>query len=443
MERTSTQTAQNRARTAWLAVLVVVLAGPVLLHLIRSGPLPLWRQLSIVTGLVATSALVCAVALPSRMRSLTKAFGIETVVGLHRQLGILAAGFIVVHLAFVVAANPTTVALLIFPKAPPRAKAAAIGTAAIVLVVILALQQRKIRQRYEVWRWLHLFLSIVGLGASALHILYLRHLITDPFLGPMFVVLGLAVLAVFGMRWWGSMLDAGSEFMVREVRAESPSVATLVLRPRHPGGGLRFAPGQFAWVRLQRTAIEEHPFTMASSAHDQASTEFTIRGGGDFASSVRHLQPGSSVWVDGPHGSFSSDGVPSAGFVLIAAGVGITPMMSMLRTAADRGDLRPHRLIYIARDAPDMLFRDELDRLRTELDLVVTEVLRHPSDGWTGHTGGVGVELLTEVHSGLDPGKRLDYFLCGPPGMVADAMAALAALGVSDDCVHTEQFDMV
>jgi ferredoxin-NADP reductase len=122
--------------------------------------------------------------------------------------------------------------------------------------------------------------------------------------------------------------------------------------------------------------------------------------------------------------------------------VGITPMMSMLRTAADRGDQRPHRLIYVARDTGDLLFRDELAMLRSYLDLEVTEVLRRPSAAWTGATGEIDVALLTTVLRTLDVGARNDYFLCGPPSMVSDVHGALTVMGVPDDHIHTEQFDM-
>ena len=69
-----------------------------------------------------------------------------------------------------------------------------------------------------------------------------------------------------------------------------------------------FAPGQFAWLRLTRSVTaEEHPFTIASSPHLPGRVEFTIRNAGDFTRGINRLKPGQPVWVDGPHGSFTSD----------------------------------------------------------------------------------------------------------------------------------------
>ena len=129
------------------------------------------------------------------------------------------------------------------------------------------------------------------------------------------------LLSVLAHRWvWRSLLDPSTEFVVRDVRRETPTVSTLVLQPRSPGTAATsagaFAPGQFAWLRLERSVTaQEHPFTIASSAHYDGSVEFTIRHAGDFTSGIRRPAPGSKVWVDGPHGAFTSDDSRSAAFV--------------------------------------------------------------------------------------------------------------------------------
>lgn len=433
----------RRAGAAWTAVLVAVLAGPALLWLLRSGPQPLWRQLSVVTGLLALSAMVVAATVPSRVRALSRSFGLETLLVLHRQLGVLAGSLVAAHLAAVVAADPARVALLDPLVAPARGIAATGASIALVVLLVLALRRAR-RGSYEVWRWLHLCLAAVVLGASALHVLWLGHLVSDAVLGPVLAGLGVALLAVLVSRWlMRGLLDRRSEFRVLQVRAESPTVSTLVLarRARHAGEGTWFRPGQFAWLRLERNALEEHPFTIASSAQETGRTEFTLRHTGDFAASLRDLPPGAPVWVDGPHGAFTTDGVPGTGLVLIAGGVGITPMMSILRTAADRGDRRPYRLVVHARDGADLLFRAELSQLRTRLDLRVTEVLRRPGAGWDGATGPIDTGLLAATLTDLDdPDGCVDYFVCGNPRLVDDVLGTLAALGVPEDRVHTEQF---
>jgi len=114
----------------------------------------------------------------------------------------------------------------------------------------------------------------------------------------------------------------------------------------------------------------------------------------------------------------------------------------MVRAAGDRRDPRPHRLVVVARNREDLLFRDELGWLREDLDFEVTEVLRRPHAGWEGATGEINVGMLAAVLGGEHDPAQLDYFLCGPPGLIHDTLEALAALGVPEHRVHTEQFDM-
>jgi predicted ferric reductase len=434
---------QRVVRLGWLAFFAAVFVAPVVGRLATTSAEPVFRQLADITGLLALSGLVCAVVLPSRVRSLTRAFGIEDVLDVHRFVGVAAGVLVLIHLALVLAMNPAQVALLDPALNGPPAQAASVATGALVALIVLAAVRRRLNQRYEVWRWMHVLLAVTVLVASALHVYWLDHLIEVRSMWMIFIILTIAVTAVLLHRWvWRTLLDPSTEFVVAEVRRESESVTTVSLAACDGSDAeWDFAPGQFAWLRLRRSVTgEEHPFTIASSPHLPGRVEFTIRHAGDFTRSIHRLRPGQPVWIDGPHGSFTSDADTCEGVVMIAGGVGITPMMSMVRAAADRGDSRPHRLIVVARNHQDLLFRDELGYLRDELDLEVIEVLRRPHPGWRGHTGEINVGLLTTV-LGTEP-QYLDYFLCGPPGLVTDALSALEALGVPTARIHTEQFDM-
>jgi len=437
--------AHRRARLIWGSVLVTALVGPSVIWMLRSGPQPLLHQMSVLTGLLALSALVVVAVLPSRVRGLSGALGLETLLGLHRRLGILAGALVALHLACVVADHPERVWLLVPMSAPARGQAATIGTVAIAVLLLFAV--RGVRSgTHEVWRWVHLSLAALVVGASSLHVLWLNNLVTDAVMGPVLGILGLLLVGVLLVRWGMRAVGDAGEFRVHVVRPESATVSTLVLQRRGRHSGPWFRPGQFAWLRLERMSVEEHPFTIASSAVDGGRIEFTVRHTGDFASRLRELRRGDPVWVDGPYGSFTPDAVPSTGFVLIAGGVGITPMMSMLRTAADRGDRRPYRLVVHARDRADLLFRAELAHLRTLLDLQVTEVLRRPSRDWAGATGPIDTALLSAVLTDLDGAggsRRHDYFICGRPQLVSDVLDTLHSLGVPEDRVHTEQFAQV
>jgi predicted ferric reductase len=442
-------------RTLWATAFLAVLLAPALLAPVLHGPRTgdsssLLSQLSVGMGLLATSLLVCAVVLPSRVRSLTRTLGIDGVLGIHRFVGLAVTLLVGLHIILVLAAKPGNVALFDILHAPNRARAAVGATVALAALVALTVLRRRLRQRYEVWRWAHLALAGSVLVLSALHIWWLNHLVRDTAMRALFTVLAVTALGVLGYRWlWLPIFGPRREYVVRELRTETSTVSTLVLEPRrdrHQRGyrTLAFAPGQFAWIRLNPSiGAQEHPFTIASSAHLGLWTEFTIRHSGDFTNELRQLRPGSPVWVDGPHGAFTLDLRRCTGLVMIAGGVGITPMMSMLRTLAHRRDRRPHRLVVVARTLDELLFRAELSELQQRLDLTVVELLRSPPPSWTGASGAVDEDLLTALLPGAFRRNQLDYYLCGPPAMVTDVLTVLDGLDVPQPRIHTEQFDLV
>ena len=128
----------------------------------------------------------------------------------------------------------------------------------------------------------------------------------------------------------------------------------------------------------------------------------------------------------------------------MAGGVGLTPMMSMVRTAAHRGDPRPYRLVVVASAPTDLLFREELADLRRYIDLEVTEVLAPADRGWSGPIGGINAGLMSWCSATVEQPGDLDYFICGPPAMVDRRRWTSSTTSASSpDRVHTEQFDFV
>ncbi|MHA6796056.1 ferredoxin reductase family protein [Pseudonocardia bannensis] len=438
-------------RALWAMSFVTVLLAPLLLATGAGGSSGMAMELALVLGLVPTSAIVVVVVIGSRVRSLTTAFGIERLMRLHRYLGLLALILVLVHVAMVLLADPRNIALLDLTSAPGRARAATVATVAMVVLVALAVLRRRMTLRYEVWRALHVLLAATVVTGGALHVFLLDHLVRNPLMRTVFVVMLLGLLAVVVNRWVvRPLLASRDEFRVEEIRRESEAVSTIVLGPaRRRQLGRRdrmtFAPGQFAWLRLHRSVLvaEEHPFSIASGTSPEGRVEFTIRHVGDYTRLLSNLRPGRTVYLDGPHGTFTVDHVQATGLVLIAGGVGITPMMSMLRTLANRGDRRPHRLVVSARTPSELLFSDEIDELTGRLNLVVVQTVTQPPEGWTGPTGRVDRQLLEAVLPGPFRRNQLDYFLCGSPGLVGGAVAALDELEIPAQRVHTEQFDMV
>ncbi|MDQ1485099.1 MAG: hypothetical protein QOJ62_792 [Actinomycetota bacterium] len=402
-------------------------------------------ELGLGAGLVALSLLVATFALPSRLKVLTSHLGLENVLRAHRAIALLAVGFVLLHVALVLVSNPKRLRILDLRHAPPRVWAACIATLAVLLVVALAATRRRRRPRYEGWRLVHVVLGSTVLGASGLHILWLHGLVDRTLTRVWFAFLATLVVGLFGYRWlWRPLRSSRRSYVVEDVRVESPTAVNVAVRAQSHKG-IAFQPGQFVWLKIGESpfVFEEHPFTIASSASDPARKEFTVKALGDFSELLRAMRPGRRVYLDGPHGRFTVDDTRGRGVVFIAGGVGITPMLSMIRTLADRHDRRKLLLVAGGRTIDELLHREEVDALRAEVDLTVVEVPHNPPEEWAGESGFVNAELLERYVPHIRHRRRHDYFICGPPPMVAAVLGALHELRVPDRRIHTELFDMV
>jgi 3-phenylpropionate/trans-cinnamate dioxygenase ferredoxin reductase subunit len=436
-----------RRHRNWAVVYVGLAVAPLVLSL-AAGPMrdESWTtELSLATGLVAASLLVAAYALPSRVRRLSAGLGIETVLLSHRVVALLATVLVLGHVALVVVADPDRLRVLDLRDAPPRVWAGTTGTLALVLLVALAASRRRRRPRYEGWRLLHIVLATVVVVATALHVWWLHHLVSHPVLASWFGLLAAILVGLLVFRWvWRPLRARRHRYVVAEVKQAAPTAVTVVL---HAIGheGIPFEAGQFAWLKLGGSpfVFEEHPFTIASTATEPWRKEFTIKALGDFSELVAGLRPGRTVYLDGPHGRFTLADLPANGFVFVAGGVGVTPMLSMLRTMADDSDPRPALLLVGGRTVGDLVHRDEIARLVERLDLTVAEVVAEPPDRWAGERGFINRAVIERYLPGARDRRRRQWFVCGPPPMISAVLRDLRTLGVPRSHVQTERFDMV
>jgi ferredoxin-NADP reductase len=227
------------------------------------------------------------------------------------------------------------------------------------------------------------------------------------------------------VRWLWRPLTASRGFVVADVRPAGDRASAVVLRPMR-GHRWAFRPGQFAWLRLTRSAwAEDHPFSMSSAPG--RTVEFTIAHRGDWTSGpLRALRPGRRVWLDGPHGSVTIDQARGDRLVMIAAGVGIAPMLSMLRAMEAAQDGREVRLVV----PPVYLFPDEIARMSRRLRLIVHPILSRK----------IMPDSLRRTLPDYFDG--CDVFVCGPPQLVEDMTETLDRLGFPASRVHAERFGL-
>jgi ferredoxin-NADP reductase len=147
---------------------------------------------------------------------------------------------------------------------------------------------------------------------------------------------------------------------------------------------------------------------------------------------------GLTVVASGPHGKFYFDETVHRSIVLIAAGSGITPMISMLRYIDDLRLSTQVTLLYCVRTDKDIIFETELQRLKNSLPHFKCGVsLSQPDETWKGHSGHFNREFLLELVGDLDTPS---FFLCGPSGFMANAHHILSSLGVDESRITQESF---
>jgi 3-phenylpropionate/trans-cinnamate dioxygenase ferredoxin reductase subunit len=432
-------------RTYWLGIYLAVVVAPVALLLLVAHQdfRNLATELSVLSGLLALSLLVITLALPTRVHSILSSFGIEKVLRTHRLAALVAVALVALHVLLAFVGDPRGVSILDLTDARRPVWAATIATAALALMISSALRRRRLQPRYEGWRMLHLALAFTTLAFAGLHVWWLGGLVDRPAMRFSYAALAEGAAFVAIRRWiWLPLRARRHSYVVDSVRPVSGNAVTIAVRA-HGHSGLPFRAGQFAWLKIGTSpfVFEEHPFTISSTAERPDLKEFTIKGLGDFSELLVGLRPGRRVYLDGPYGQFTVDGVRTTGFVFIAGGVGITPMMSILRTLADRGDTSSHLLLVGARREEELMMREEFHALENRIHLRIIEVLQDPPAGWTGESGRIDGELLDRVLPRRT--RHHDYYLCGPPAMVVSVGRQLRARGIPTRRIHTERFEVV
>jgi 3-phenylpropionate/trans-cinnamate dioxygenase ferredoxin reductase subunit len=421
---------------AYAAAAVLPLAG------VLAGSPPPGRsfvlELGSALGIVALSLLALHLVLPARVRMVAAPLGADVALRLHRHLTDVVVALIAGHVALIVLGDPSNVALFDPLGAPWRARAAVGACAALAALIASSMLRGRLRLPYARWRGVHVTLAVTVLALSVLHAIGVgRYLISTAGL-VVAVMAATALLAVLELRVLRPRRLARRPYIVERVAPERGGAVTLALRAEGHRGR-PFQPGQFAWLKLADApyGLAEHPFSYTSSPARPERPNFTIKAYCGFTRRVAELPPGTRLLLDGPHGSFKPR--PDAErSVLIAGGIGITPIISLLRSAADTGDPRPFLLLYGSLHSEQITFREELERLRQHLDLRVVHVLTDPPPGWEGEAGFIDAALLgRHLPSDL---SAADVFLCGPPPMLTAATAGLESLGVAPEDLHVEQF---
>lgn len=436
---------QERRWWGWLLLglyVALIFLTPILARFTRPVDPGFTLGLARTLGLVGFAMLAIQIGLGSRLRFIDRPWGLDTVMRFHKRAAIAAFFMLALHplVLLFLYASQMDLGFGVAVDLLHSIYSGIIALALLVVVLFTSLYFKLLRVNYQLWRQTHkAAVAVVVVG----FIHGLRHGPEMPFpMNAYYWALFVCVVALFLFRNLYTYIWGRRKWRVASVKPETHDTYTLTLEPANDKEKpLDHRPGQFIFLRLVRPgrSSEEHPFTISSSPpRDGKRLTFTIKKSGDFTDTIGETQAGDSARIHGPFGRFSYQFHAPKGFVFIAGGVGITPILSMLRHLHETGDRRPAVLIFGNRTEGDIIAREELEAMPDTVD--VHHVLTTPSENWRGFEGYVNGDLIEECAGELL--AEADVYLCGPPPMMDLVTKELKALGVRRSRIHSERFTL-
>ena len=432
---------------AGLVVVVVLWAGGGGIADLRSGAAPALTSLGRLTGLVASLLLLVQVLLMARLPVLERSYGQDELARKHRLVGCWSFALMLGHVVLITVGYATTDGrnplgeLWHLVRTYPGMLLAAAGTLCLVLVAVTSVRAARRRLRYEAWHLLHLY-AYLGVGLALPHQLWTG---------------GDFVQAPVATAWWWTTwaLTAASvvvfrlglpvvrnlrhRLVVHSVVDEGPGVFSV----RLTGQQLERLPARagqfFLWRFLDGTGKSRaHPYSLSASP-DPTMLRVTVKELGDDSARLRSVRPGTRVLVEGPYGRLTAEQRTRPGVLLLAGGIGITPLRALAEELAEGpGDVV---LLHRIGSPAEATFGGELDRLVQEHRLRVHRLVGHRGQGpasWLpaslAERGDADLRRFVPDVAGRD------VFVCGPDAWTDAALEALAAAGVPREQIHFERF---
>lgn len=405
------------------------------------GKLLAWGRLA---GLLAVLAILFQLMLVGRVRWVERSYGMDRLTRLHHVVGFALIFLLLLHpvlLAFGHGMQADTGfwgQMDEFMDIWRGVLAAAIGLGLILATTVFSVLVVLKRMRYELWYATHLLLY-VAFGLTFLHQVVTGSDFTDhpAFRYYWYALYAFVLVNLLGYRFVRpGRAFARHRFVVTRVVPEAGDVTSVYIGGRN----LRVfgvEAGQFMIVRFLVKGFwgEAHPFSM-SRFPDGQEIRLSIKRLGDYTRRIPELKPGTPVLIDGPHGVFTSRMCRSDKVLLIAGGIGITPIRSLTEEMVGSG--RQVDLIYGNRNHETLVFKNELDELAERAGGRLRIVYVMSDDpAWPGENGRVDRDRIARLVPDL---SERDVYLCGPPVMMKGIRAALAHLGVASSRIHFERF---
>ncbi|MGW1542547.1 ferredoxin reductase family protein [Streptomyces sp. NPDC002309] len=390
-------------------------------------------------GLHAALLMLLQLLLVARLPWLDRRIGMDRLTVWHRWVGFTLLWTVLTHATLVVlgyatlddtSMGRTFVAL----SGVPASLLGMLAAAVILVIAVISTRTLRRRLRYEVWHGLHLLLY-VALGLAFVHqLLETTTFTSSAFASAYWWVMW---LFAFGALLTGRLVmplwrNSYHRFRVAAVVPESDNVVSVYVTGRHldrlPARAGQFCiwrfPGHHHWWLA-------NPFSL-SAAPDGQQLRLTAKAVGSASAGLRNVPVGSRAFVEGPYGSFTSLHRTRPGALLIAGGVGITPVRALLEEQGT-GDIV---VLYRVRSEAEAVLLDEVRQL-----VALRGGRLHLLTGRTGEAGAPPFDP-SGLHRLVPDITERDVYVCGPPPMTTAVLAGLRDLRVPAHQVHAEKFGL-
>lgn len=388
-----------------------------------------------LTGLVLELLILLELVLISRALPLERLYGFDKTNALHRKIGYFLLCFIFAHpilLTLGYAARTgrsVSEQFLSFLLHWEDVASACIALFIFAVVGVLALPRIRRALSYEFWYFTHLPLygaivlafdhqtrsGDVSSGGALYYWLMLN-----------FFVFGVVLVYRFLVPLYKNLKH---QFRVVRVVRESGDITSVYIGGKHMET-FYFEAGQFArLIFFQKGMWQGHPFSFSAPCNGK-ELRFSIKALGDWTQRASELRTGTRVWLEGPLGTFTLRKARTKKLLFIAGGIGITPILAMIRSIVRGTDAL---LFYGVRKQSALIFLTELEKAGVPIRAFLSE----ETESREYEQGIITASRIAALCPDLN---ERDVYLCGPPSMMNVLVRDLPRKGVSPDRLHFEKF---
>jgi predicted ferric reductase len=389
-------------------------------------------------GLHLALVMAFQLVLVARLPWLDRRIGMDRLTSWHRWTGFIIFWLVLLHPTFILlgyARYDSVPFLREFTNLSKQLPVLFGMIAAGLIIVVAAFSVKAARRRlqYETWHAIHTVLYVV-VALAVIHQVYEGSSFKTSLLGQIYwwALWTFAIVALLVGRIVTPLVrNARHQLRVAAVVPESDNVVSVYMTGKHLDQ-LKAKAGQFfIWRFLGHGKWwEANPFSL-SAAPDGASLRLTAKAVGKTSASLRHLRVGTRVFAEGPYGAFTDLQRTRESTLLIAGGVGVTPIRALLEELPG-----PVVVLYRVHRMADAVLLEELKALANMRGARVHVLTGRTGEGNPPNNPFDAHSLRTLVPDITDR----DVFLCGPPAMTTAVVRSLRELGVPRAQVHDERF---